>query len=288
MSQVTSNTSTEEIQEIYNYYVSDDGTSVDYDAIATAIETGDDSHGSIDDMITAYLQGQGQLPDFMMSPEAYLGNPEDYPWLWETDVVSSMQQLGDLYGNNDGVLNEGDLASIRNFLTWGGAVDAETGELESDLISQIEASLEEMGVDEENADDAASDIYNLFSTNDLSEVMTLFMSMGNPGVALLLYVAYGLAPESQDLQEAAVDVIGDSNEQMEELMDDLKDIDPEDITAQYDSQAISQQLSVISSVLSTMSQFIQDAQDMIDKMLEMASNLSQQSNQTVASTIRNI
>lgn len=287
MSQITSSTSTEEVQSVYTYYVQSDG-SVDYAAIATAIETGDDSNFDIDDMITAYLQGQGQLPDFMMSPEAYLGNPEDYPWLWQEDVVASLQQLGDLYGNNDGVLDSGDLASIKNFLTWGGLFDSGTSEIEKDLISQIEDALSDMGADDDVASGAADNIYNLFNTNDLSEVMTLFLSMGNPGVALLLYVAYGLAPETQNLQQAAVDVIEDSNKQMEDLMDDLKDIDPEDIEAQYESQAISQQLSVISSVLSTMSQFIQDAQNVIDKMLEMASNLSQQSNQTVSSTIRNI
>lgn len=283
--QITDYTSQEEVQSIYDFYAEEDG-SVNYDEISSAIQTGDTTNFTIEDLITAYMQGTGgELPEFMLTPEASMPNPDDFPWLWEDSVVFSLQQLGDLYGNNDGAFGEGDLQSIRDLLSWG---ESAIGASDDGLIDDIESALEEMGVDEENSDEAAEEIYNLFNVNDLSEVMSLFLSMGNPGVALLLYTAYGLAPATQALQEAATDVIEDGNKEMEDLLDDLGDIDPEDITAQYDSQVISQQLNVVSTVLQTMGQFIQDAQDVIDQMIELASNLSEQASQTTASVTRNI
>src|SRR3990167_11249952 len=96
MSQITSYTSNEEVQDIYAYYTDADGN-VDYEAIAEAIETNDTSAGNIEDLLTAYVTGTGSLPPFMMAPEAYIADPETYAYLWEDAVVSSLQQLGDLY-----------------------------------------------------------------------------------------------------------------------------------------------------------------------------------------------
>lgn len=293
--EITSYTTNEEVTSINEYYVNGDG-SVNYDAIAEAIKTGDEVNFNTEDLICAYLQGTGALPDFMMSPESYLGSPDDYPWLWETEVVESLQQLGDLYGNNNGVFDEGDLASVQNFLTWGGVTtsttesgeSSESGESDESTIDQIEDYLESEGIDEETSEDTAEEVYNLFNVNDLSEVMSLFISMGNPGIALLMYVAYGLSGATRELQEAAKGVMEESNEEMEDLLDELQDIDPEDISAQYDSQAISQQLGVITTVLSTMGEFIQNAQDVLDQMIELASNLSEQSTNTLRTVNRNI
>lgn len=283
--QITDYTSQEEVQSIYDFYAEEDG-SVNYDEISEAIQTGDDSNFAIEDLITAFMQGSGgELPEFMLTPEASMPNPDDFPWLWEDSVVFSLQQLGDLYGNNDGAFGEGDLQSIRDLLSWG---ETATGTSDDGLVDEIESALEEIGVDEEDSDEVAEEIYNLFNVNDLSEIMTFFLGMGNPGVALLLYTAYGLAPATRELQEAAVEVIEDGNDEMEDLLDDLGDIDPEDLNAQYDSQVISQQLNVVSTVLQTMGQFIQDAQDVIDQMIELASNLSEQASQTTASVTRNI
>lgn len=286
--EITSYTTNEEVTSINEYYINGDG-SVNYDAIAEAIKIGDEANFNTEDLICAYLQGTGELPDFMMSPESYLGSPDDYPWLWETEVVESLQQLGDLYGNNNGVFDEGDLGSVQNFLTWGGVTTSTTdGESDESVIDEIEDYLESEGIDEEASEDAAEEVYNLFNVNDLSEVMSLFISMGNPGIALLMYVAYGLSGATRELQETALDVMEDSNEEMEDLVDDLQDIDPEDISAQYDSQAISQQLGVITTVLSTMGEFIQNAQDVLDQMIELASNLSEQSTNTLRTVNRNI
>src|SRR3990167_683736 len=93
---ITTYTTNEEVSAIYAYYTNDDGT-VNYDAIATAIEGNDTSAGNIEDLITAYVSGTGQLTSVMMSPEAYVSGPDDYSQLWTEEVVSTLEQLGDLY-----------------------------------------------------------------------------------------------------------------------------------------------------------------------------------------------
>lgn len=274
---VTSYTTNEEIAAIQAYYTTEDGD-VDYEAIAEAIETGESPY-TTEDLLTTYVEGTSTLPPFMMTPEASIPDPDDpsVAHLWEEEVTSTLQQLADLH--------ESLRAAIENFLGY--SDDAGVTE-SSDLIGEIEEFLEEYGVPEGEAEETARDIYNLFNVNDLSEVATLFMSLGNTGFALLLYTAYGLAPHMQNLQEAALEVMEDGNNEMEELLDDLEDLDPEDLSSQYESQTISQQLSVIATVLQTMTTFIRDAQDVIDQLLELSSNLSQGSDMVQGTIIRNI
>ena len=171
-----------------------------------------------------------------------------------------------------------------NFLNYGDSIDA----VDSNLLGEVEDFLSSYEIEGEEADQVADQVYDLFSSQDLSEIMSLFISLGNPGLALLMYTAYGLGPQMQELQEAAVDVMEDGSEEMEDILDDIQDLDPEDLSAQYDSQALSQQLNVVSTVISTMSEFIQNAQDIVDEMIELASNLSEQTSRTTSSIIRNI
>lgn len=277
---VTSYTTNEEIAAIQAYYTREDGT-VDYEAIAEAIQTGD-SPQTTEDLIVAYTVGTGTLPPFMMTPEASIPDPDDpsVSHLWEEEVTSTLQQLGDLYPSLR--------AAIDNLLSYSDAAGVTES---SDLIGEIEEFLEEYGVPEGEAEETARDIYNLFNVNDLSEVMTLFMSLGNPGIALLLYTAYGLAPQMQNLQDAALEVMEEGNDGMTALIDDLDDLsrtaDNADPGAQYEAQVISQQLNVIATVLQTMTAFIKDAQDVIDQLLETASNLSQGSDMVLGTIIGN-
>ncbi|MBI2339105.1 MAG: hypothetical protein HYU99_01900 [Deltaproteobacteria bacterium] len=285
---ITTYTTNEEVSAIYAFYTTDEGA-IDYDAIATAIEAGDTSAGTIEDLITAYVSGTGQLTPVMMSPEAYISGPDDYLWLWEEEVVSNLEQLGDLYTSLEPAIT--DFLSHRTSSGSTEATSAATAvvaesALKASVIDDVEDFLSEYEI--ENTDEAADDVYNLFSSQDLSEVMSLFISLGNPGLALLMYTAYGLGPQMQELQEAAVEVMEDGSEEMEDILDDIQGLDPEDLSAQYDSQALSQQLNVVSTVISTMSEFIQNAQDVLDEMVELASNLSEQTSRTTQSIIRNI
>lgn len=276
MSQITSYTSNDEVQSIYSYYANSDGT-VDYDAISQAIETGDVSQFDMEDLITAYVTGTGSLPTFMMAPEAYISDPDSYSWLWEDEVVSSLAQLGDLYSGTS------IQAQIISFLNWS---DANGITNSKGVLAEVEDFLNRYN--KENGSPASNDVFNLFNVSDLSEVMSLFVGMGNPGMALLLYTAYALNPAMQEVQDAAIDVISDGTDQMADLLEELESIDTDDSSAQYESQAISQQLSVVSQVMQTMNTFIQNAQDIADKMLEMASNLSEKQSQTQGTMIRNM
>lgn len=288
MAAITDRTSTDEVSAVQLYYTTDTGT-VDYDAIATAIQNNDTSAGyDVEDLITAYLEGTGTLPEYMMSPEAFISNPEEYSWLWDEDVITSLQQLGDLHSSDATLLN-----AINDFIAYGPQATTTAEEVSTDStssgLSEIETFLsQELEMNEEESKGIANEVFNLFNTSDLSDVMSLFISMGNPGVALLLYTAYALNPQARDLQDAALDVIDDSSDEMEDLMDQLQDIDPEDVAAQYDAQAISQQLSVVATTLQTMTEFIQTAQDVVDEMMRLASELSRTSNQTTGTIISNI
>lgn len=280
---ITDYTTNQEVQDIIASYTT--GETVNYELIAADIESGNSTYGyDIEDLITAYVSGTGQLTPVMMSPEAYITDPDAYEHLWTEEVVKTLEQLGDIYGNANGTYDSGDMASIVNFLNYGDSIDA----VDSSLLGEVEDFLGSYGIAEEDADRAADEVYDLFSSQDLSEVMSLFISLGNPGLALLMYTAYGLGPQMQELQEAAVEVMEDGSDEMEEILDDIQDIDPESLSAQYDSQALSQQLNVVSTVISTMSEFIQNAQDVLDEMVELASNLSEQTSRTTSSIIRNI
>lgn len=253
----TSFTTNQEITDISTAYTTQD-------ALSEAIQTGDTSRFDIEDLIAAYFALYGTLPESIRNP-ADLGDPNDYPWLWEDAVISTLEQLGDLYGN---ALDWETV--ISNFTSFGNV------EVSDDILSEVEDFLSGYGLDAETSEDVAEDVYNLFNVNDLSEVMSLFLSMGNPGMALLLYTAYALAPEMRELQDAALDVIEDSSDEMEDILDDLRDLNPDDLSAQYDSQALSQQLNVVATVLQTMTQFLQNAQDVIDTMLQLANDLEEQ------------
>lgn len=275
--QITSHTTNEEIQDIYEHYRRADGQ-VDYDAIATAI-LGNEGTYDTEDLITAYVSGTGTLPPAFMAPESFFADPSAYPQLWEDEVISSLQQLGDLYERSVGT-------AIERFLDF---ADTRAGTDSGSLLNEVRRFLdEETGLDDEETERAAGGIIDLFNVNDLREIMTLFISMGNPGLALLLYTAYGLDPAMRELQEAALDVIGDSGDTMDDLMNDLQDLDPEDLTAQYESQAISQQLGVVTTVIQTMQQFIRDAQDALQRAVETSTNLSEGAQRGTESIIRNM
>lgn len=263
MAQITSYTSTDEVQSIYDAYKLADGT-VDYLAIANAIEAGDDSQYAIDDLITAYVEGTGSLPPFMMAPASYIADPDAYSWMWEDETVQSLQQLGDLY---KGTSVEQQIKAFFAYSDGKGVTDTQG------LLSQVDQFLQENGIG--NSNQTAQDIYNLFNTNDLKEVMSLFIGMGNPGMAILLYVSYGLAPQMRDVQEAALDVIDDSSSQMDDMISQLQSLDASDTSSQYEAQAVSQQLGVVAQVLQTMGQFIQQAQQISDQMIQTASNMSE-------------
>lgn len=292
MTQITTYTTTEEVAAIYDdaAYKNADG-SINYDAIAQDILDGDsittaNPHGyNREDLLTAYVSGKGELPSFMMAPASTIPDPDadSVETLWDEPMVSSLHQLGDTMVHSDAYNN-----AVRDFLAHGGV---------SGPISESEAFINGImsmtGTDHEQADKVGKEVMDLFNVNNLTEVMHMFMAMGNPGIALLLYTAYGLNPAMRDLQEAALGVMDELSSQQDELLGKIQDLsdsatDTPDPSAQYDSQVISQQLDVIKTVLQTMTQFMQNAQDAIKQTSEMASNLSEELSRTIDSIIRNI
>lgn len=286
MTQITTYTTTEEVAAIYAdaAYQNADGT-VNYDAIAADILDGVNASGyNREDLLTAYVSGTGAIPSFMMAPAATILDPDadEYEGLWDDPVVSSLQQLGDTMVNSEAYDN-----AVREFLAYGG-VSGPVSESEA----YINGIMQVTGEDKNTARHIGDGIAEAFGGANLTEVMHLFMAMGNPGIALLLYTAYGLNPAMRDLQDAALEVMDEMSTQQSDLVGQLQDIadtiGPDDMGVQYDAQVITQQLDVIKTVIQTMAQFMQNAQDAIKQSSEMASNLSEQLSRTIDSIIRNI
>lgn len=277
MAQITTNTSTEEIQSIYDYYQND------FNKIAAAIAS-DDSKFDTDDLITAYVQGTNQLPGFM--PDAILEGPEKFPQLWEDNTVKSLQELGDLYQGKDLA------AQIQNFLKaetdYKNSQQKKNTEKKPSLLDEVQAFLDGQDLSDVSDPDEAKKVFDLFAPGDLKDVMSLFMKMGNIGMVLLLYTAYGANEAKKELQSAALDVLSDLNDQKEDLLGQLQDLDPEDPQASYESQVISQQLQTITTVISTMLEFIKTAQEMVNKPLEMSSALKEGSDRVDSAIIHNM
>ncbi|MDO8518886.1 MAG: hypothetical protein Q7T11_01830 [Deltaproteobacteria bacterium] len=286
MTQITTYTSTEEVAAIYAHagYQNEDGT-VNFDAIAQDILDGEfPVPFTREDLLSAYVSGTGDLPSFMtMALESSIPDPDAdaVESLWDEPVTSSLMQLGDTMVNSEAY----DTA-VETFLRHGGISPelAEAQVLESELMGL--ASESGVPITEETAEG----IYDLFKAEDLTDMLHLFMQMGNPGMALLLWTAYALAPAMQELQEECLVVLEELNAQQGDLMGQVQgiadNISPDDLGAQYEAQVINQQLDVIKTVIQSMMQFMTTAQDTIKIGSEAAAQYTSNVAQNLESILR--
>ncbi len=98
----------------------------------------------------------------------------------------------------------------------------------------------------------------------------------------------GLGGVVRDVQDGAIEVISDSGETLDGLIDDMRDIDPEDSEAQADMQEIQTQIDNVKTVMSTMTEFIKNAQDILDNIIEAAAALNEKQSRTASSIINKI
>lgn len=270
---LTDETTAEEqaaIEAAYTITNPDGTVTIDYDALDDAIQAYDPANHtySIEDMIAVYVAGRQQLPTALATAGS-LADPDAYAHLWSYEVRSSLQQLGDVYTDQ--------ADEIAAFLALDPRDAVARGE---DLLNRILESMDD-------ADDP-EEFRNLFNPQDLSEVMSLFMGFGNPGLALLLYTAYGLSPAMQDLQESALEVMEDAELVIEDVLSEMQTIGADDEDAQSRTQALQRQMEIARSVQEMMREFIRNAQQSIDQSNQMASNLSEQTTQAQMGIIRNM
>jgi len=98
----------------------------------------------------------------------------------------------------------------------------------------------------------------------------------------------GLGDVVRGVQEEAIEVISDSGETLDDLIDDMRDIDPEDSEAQADMQEIQTQIDNVKTVMSTMTEFIKNSQDILDNIIEAAAALNEKQSRTASSIINKI
>lgn len=271
------NTTTAEIDQIAQFYARADGT-VNMDAIAQDIKTGQ-SNFSTEDLLTFYAdRNNGLLPEFMMAPAGHMSGPSAYPWLWTENVQESLTDYQSFF---TGQSQQAAYTSFSQFMSQS------TNAADQTLFDDVQNFINAHPVTETDETDPTH--MDLFNPNDLRSIMTLFMSMGNPGLALMLYSAYGLNPRMQDLQQAALDFIDEANDELAAKMDDIESLgSSDDPTTQAQLERLRNEMSIIQSVISTMTRFIEDSQKTTENVAEMASNLSAQSNRNISTLIGNI
>lgn len=267
MSQITDATSNAEAQEILTYYTTDAG--INQAQWAQDIQDGTVPFDLID-VITAYSVTFGTFP---FAPEAYLADPDSIPEeVWSDEVVNSLLQLGDLYPNLS--------TQIDNFLQFG----SEQGSLDSATILEAERLIAEAASNSESDDETL----NLFQAGDLKEVMSAYMAMGNPAIALLLYAAYGLGPATQNLLEKLNDKGEDFISELEDIADEIDSYSADDPQTQILLQSSSNKQQTVSAQLQINIQFMQNVINPLNELIQAASNMSESTSQTNSMVIRNL
>ena len=85
-----------------------------------------------------------------------------------------------------------------------------------------------------------------------------------------------------------MDVVSEGGDTLDSLINDLGDIDPADSQAQAEQQEIQIQIDNVKTVMTTMTEFIKQAQDILDSMLEAAASLDEKQSRTQSSIINKI
>lgn len=276
MPDITSYTTSAEYDAILAEYGIEGGVDTDAETealgrMSEAIRAGGDENFDDVDLLSVYVELTNELPDWMLSPEEIVADPSAFPELWEEEFAANLREL---QVGHPGIAPQADslLSALAGVAAPAG--DPADPAEEADLIAEVEAFLAGLGEDSETASETAEGVLDLFQAADLMAVASLFISMGSPGLALLMYVAYALAPAMEELQEAALFVMEDAGYTIEDALDTIDSINPEDIAlAQADTQRAQAEIQVAQTVLQAMTQFMQTAANLKELTIEAASNL---------------
>ncbi len=264
-----------------------------YAAVDQAILTGVTGPFQVEDLIDYRVRFSGELPDALVQAmEGSLPNPESKAWLWEENEVATYQFWRNTEAANDGPLHQllafieaNNLASVDTDTSGSPAQGSVLDEIR-DRISQWNEN--EMDPDVEGKD-RLDESLNLFHVGDLKEMMSLLLDMGNPGMALMFYFAWGLNPAIRDVEEEAMAIYEDAISEMEELADNAASaMELDSPEGQAEAQRLNQQLGVINTVVQLMSQFMQQLNSMKNEILQMASDLAASDSRTKSAVIGNI
>lgn len=159
--------SAEDETKIASGYAAADG-SVDFDAIATAIQNNDSSVAAVEDLLSYYMDNKGDVPDMLVS------SPDSVSYLWDDpEVMGTLQEWRRELPDYTSQM----VTDLTTFLELGGQ-DVST-------IADASAFIMENMMDGANGSmlEGFDDITNL-----VTDMVTIMMKMGNPGMALLAYV----------------------------------------------------------------------------------------------------
>lgn len=153
------------------------------DDVAAAIESHDESVASVEDLLSYYIENTGGLPAFMTGTMLDPSDP-DLDALWsDSEFVDTIQ---DWRSSNTGQEDMTTLVSqLEAFLQAGSddgysACDFSVTDDATDLINEWYEAHPDDGV-EDGVDNDASGIL-------MTEMMSIAMMMGNPGLAILFYI----------------------------------------------------------------------------------------------------
>jgi len=281
--------------------------------IGDAISTGTSPEGvAYEDLVSFFIDQTGDLPPAGIPGPDQLGTDA---WADDGALVETLNQW------RVEALDTDLATALETLITTNTTLDistvADTEEFISDYYSGLEAA------DATGGEGSLDDMPNL-----VTNMVNICMNFGNPGMALLAYVVgfdaevseedvtdegedesidgvmgtadidegeivdvvqyKGLGGVVRGVQEEAIEVISDSGETLDDLIDDMRDIDPEDSEAQADMQEIQTQIDNVKTVMSTMTEFIKNAQDILDNIIEAAAALNEKQSRTASSIINKI
>jgi hypothetical protein len=200
----------------------------------------------------------------------------------DPSVVSDTQEfINDYYANKSAAEAAGtstDLTDAPDLVTNMVSICLAFGNPGMALIAYIvgfDAKISEEDVEEDDGEDETID--GPMGTADPDQGATVDVVKNE-----------GLGDVVKDLQSTAMDVVSDGGDKLDDLINDLRDIDPEDSEAQADQQEIQIQIDNVKTVITTMTEFIKQAQDILDSMLEAAASLNEKQSRTQSSIINKI
>lgn len=272
-----SQTTQQEYDAILASYTGQDGQ-IDLAAWADDIQHNNEAHGNVEDLISAYVAETGTLPDFMMAPEAFIGSPDDYAFLEEDVVTQTLTELGQLYQNVQQPIEQMEalLADLRGQGEPGSPLDAARAFLDSHMP----------GADD--SESTGEQLYDLFNTHDLRDIMSLFIGMGSPDIVLLLYTAFGKVPSTQEADEVILDKLQEIDDEEQDIIDEIADLDSADPESNTLMTELNQRRSTLSTIRNTLMEIMKKFEDSLDRTIQMASQFSDSESRLSESIIRNI
>lgn len=312
---------TEDRQKIYNAYKNADGTT-NFAAMEQDMQAHNEANAAVEDLLSFYIENKGEIPDFLLSD----------PSVSDTTLASQLEQL---YSDAEFVqtANEwranlnADLQTyqtlatqLQDFLTHTNADTSLTGDITNFISDWYESHGSLGGEDSENG--STSDDPQIIMTN----MMDIALKMGNPGLALLIYVMgnttevevedgdkfldpdgnivtvdaaagetkkvisknTGLGEVVMDFQENVVDELEDLYSEIEDMSDDIAALDPSDPNDQAELERLRTRISTSQSMAKTHTELLEMAQNLVDAILEAASALSERQFRTAGSIIQRI